>query len=669
MEVKAHIKKLRSILNQHNIDYYVNDNPTISDIEYDKLLRELEALEVANPQFLTIDSPTQRVGGQPLDEFKSITHRIPLQSLANAMNNSELEHFDSQIMKSLNTADVEYIGEPKLDGLAVELVYEKGKFVYGSTRGDGYVGEDITHNLKTIKAIPLSIIKDPIPDIIEIRGEVFINKSDFKLLNKHRIKNGEAIFANARNCAAGSLRQLNPKVTMNRPLRIYCYAPGVIKGDIQFKSQIDFLKYIPQWGFPVNPHIKIGYGFSFIQDYYNKIELLRDTLDYDIDGVVFKVNAYESQDILGVRSKSPRWAIAGKLKAQQSTTVINDIILSVGRTGSITPVAQLEPTNIGGVTVSNATLHNQDELDRKDIRIGDTVLIQRAGDVIPEVIKVILDKRCQDSLKFQIPPTCPVCNGDVIRLEGEAIHRCINNLCSAKIKGAIEHYVSKRCMNIDGLGTKIVELLIEQKLVKDIGDLYLLKLDQLICLERMGEKSANNIINSINYSKKSTLSRFIHGLGIKNIGENAAKILEQYFQGDIHLIMRASKEQLISIHEIGDIMADAIIDYFSNSNNKAVISKCLKNGLIFSPIKKIKSSSISDKVFVFTGNLQDMKRIDAMNIIQSYGAKVSSSISSKTDYLILGNKAGSKLKKAEDNQVTILTEEQFYRLIKSLKNN
>jgi len=442
MEVKAHIKKLRSILNQHNIDYYVNNDPKISDIEYDKLLRELEELEVKNPQFLTIDSPTQRVGGQPLNEFKSITHRIPLQSLANAMNESELEHFDSQIMKSLNATDVEYIGEPKLDGLAVELVYEKGEFVYGSTRGDGYTGEDITHNLKTIKAIPLSIIKDPIPDIIEIRGEVFINKSDFKLLNEHRIKNGETIFANARNCAAGSLRQLNPKVTMNRPLRIYCYAPGVIKGDIQFKSQIDFLKYIPQWGFPVNPHIKIGYGFSFIQNYYNNIELLRDTLDYDIDGVVFKVNGYELQSILGIRSKSPRWAIAGKLKAQQVTTVINDIILSVGRTGSITPVAQLKPTNIGGVTVSNATLHNQDELDRKDIRIGDTVLIQRAGDVIPEVIKVIMDKRCKDSSKFQIPSACPVCNGDVIRLEGEAVHRCINNLCLAKIKGAIEHYVS-----------------------------------------------------------------------------------------------------------------------------------------------------------------------------------------------------------------------------------
>ena len=669
MEAKAHIKKLKSILNQHNINYYVKDNPTISDIEYDTLLRELEGLEKENPEFLTPDSPTQRVGGEPLEEFKSITHRIPLQSLANAMNESELEHFDSQIMKSLSITDIEYIGEPKLDGLAVELVYEKGKFVYGSTRGDGYVGEDITHNLKTIKAIPLSITRDPIPEIIEIRGEVFINKSDFQLLNEDRIRNGKSVFANPRNCAAGSLRQLNPQITMNRPLRIYCYAPGVITGDIQFDSQIDFLNYIPKWGFPVNPHIKIGYGFSFIQKYYHDIELLRGNLDYDIDGVVFKVNEYKSQEILGVRSKSPRWAIAGKLKAQQATTVINDIILSVGRTGSITPVAQLDPINIGGVTVSNATLHNQDELDRKDIRIGDTVLIQRAGDVIPEVVKVIIEKRNHKSIRFQIPDICPICKDNVIRLDGEAVHRCINDICPAKIKGAIEHYVSKRCMNIDGLGTKIVELLIEQKLIKDIGDLYFLRLSDLIVLERMGEKSANNLINSINSSKKSTLARFIHGLGIKHIGENAAKILEQNFKGDLSLIMNASKDQFLSIHEIGEVMADSLVEYFSNNINQSVISKCLTNGLVFAPVKVIKSSIISNKVFVFTGNLQNMKRKDAMDMIESYDGKISSSISSKTDYLVLGNKAGNKLKKAQDNKITILTEDDFYELINNLKNN
>ena len=666
MEVKAHIKKLRSILNQHNIDYYVNDNPTISDLEYDLLLKELETLENQNPQLLTNDSPTQRIGGSPLDKFKSIIHRIPLQSLANAMNEGELEHFDKQVMKLLDINDVEYVGEPKLDGLAVELVYEHGKFVYGSTRGDGYIGEDITHNLKTIKAIPLSITIEPIPDIIEIRGEVFINKSDFKILNEKRIKEEESIFANARNCAAGSLRQLNPKITMNRPLRIYCYAPGIIQGDIKFNSQSEFLNYIPKWGFPVNPYIKAGQGLSFIQNYYKKIKSLRDSLDYDIDGVVFKVNSYHSQNTLGVRSKSPRWAIAGKLKAQQVTTLINDIILSVGRTGSITPVAQLQPANIGGVTVSNATLHNQDELDRKDIRIGDTVLIQRAGDVIPEVIKVILEKRPKKSLQFKIPDFCPACNGDVIRLKGEAVHRCINSLCSAKIKGSIEHYVSKKCMNIDGLGTKIVELLINEGLVEDVGDLYLIKLDELICLDRMGEKSANNIIDSINSSKKSTLARFIHGLGIKHVGENAAKILEQHFQGNIKILMETTKEKLIVIHDIGDVMADSIIKYFSETKNQKIISKCLDNGVAFTSVKKIQSSNISNKVFVFTGNLKTIKRKDAINLVESYGAKVSSSVSSKTNYLVLGKKAGSKLQKAKENQVIILDEDKFHALIKQL---
>jgi len=650
----------------HNINYYVNDNPTISDLEYDVLLRELEQLEKNNPQFITLDSPTQRIGGSPLDEFKSITHRIPMQSLANAMNQSDLEKFDRQIMKLLNIDNVEYIGEPKFDGLAVELVYEKGKFVHGSTRGDGYIGEDITHNLKTIKAIPLSIIKEPIPDIIEIRGEVFINKSDFRVLNEQRIKNNEPPFANARNCAAGSLRQLDPKITMNRPLRIYCYAPGFIHGNIKFNSQSEFLNYLPQWGFPINPYIKVGNGLSFMNNYYKNAELLRDTLNYDIDGVVFKVNLYDLQRELGVRSKSPRWAIAGKLKAQQATTTINDILLSVGRTGSITPVAQLQPINIGGVTVSNATLHNQDELDRKDIRIGDTVLIQRAGDVIPEVIKIIPEKRPKKSSPFKIPNYCPVCNGNVIRLKGEAVHHCINDLCSAKIKGSIEHYASKKCMSIEGLGTKIVELLIDKELIKDIGDLYLITLNQLICLDRMGEKSANNIINAINKSKNNTLARFIHGLGIKNVGENAAKILEKQFQGNIKMLMGASKEQLIIIHEIGSIMADSIIDYFSDTNNQFIISKCLDNGVTFIPVKDIQSSNITNRIFVFTGNLKGMKRQDAINLVESYGAKVSSSVSSKTDYLISGAKTGNKLQKAKKNQVTILMEDEFYTLIESV---
>ena len=666
MEVKDHIEKLRIILNKHNINYYVYDNPTISDSEYDKLLRKLDKLEKDNPQFLVNDSPTQRIGGIPLDDFDSIVHRIPMQSLANAMNEQELQHFDHQIIKSLDVNNVEYIGEPKLDGLAVELVYEKGQFVYGSTRGDGITGEDITHNLKTIKAIPLSILKEPIPDILEIRGEVFINKSDFKELNHNRLKDGNAVFSNARNCAAGSLRQLDPTITMSRPLRIYCYAPGMITGEINFESQSEFLKYIPKWGFPVNPHTKIGNGFSFMQNYYHNAEKLRNNLDYDIDGVVFKVNSYSNQNKLGVRSKSPRWAIAGKLKAEQGTTIINNIFLSVGRTGAITPVAQLEPINIGGVIVSNATLHNQDELDRKDIRIGDTVLIQRAGDVIPEVVKVIKDKRIYNSLRFKINKFCPICSSDVIRLEGEAVHRCTNQNCPAKIRGAIEHYVSKKCMNIDGLGTKLVELLIDTQLVNDIGDLYLITEQQLLSLDRMGEKSASNIIAAINQSKKSTLARFIHGLGIKHIGENAAKILEKYFQGNIDKLMNISKNELVGINEIGDVMADSIVEYFSNTNNREIIAKCLKNGIIFLAPKESKFSKISNKIFVFTGNLSTIKRKEAIAMVEDYSGKVSNSISSKTDYVVVGDKPGSKLQKAIKNNIVILNETEFLDLIKEL---
>ena len=666
MEVKDHIDKLRFILNQHNIDYYVNDNPTISDYEYDTLLRQLEKLEKDNPQFLTSDSPTQRIGGVPLDEFNSITHRIPMQSLANAMNENELQHFDQKMMKSLDLKNVEYIGEPKLDGLAVELVYEKGKFVYGTTRGDGMTGEDITHNLKTIKAIPLSILKEPIPNILEIRGEVFINKSDFKNLNNKRLKDGKTIFSNARNCAAGSLRQLDPKITMKRPLRIYCYAPGTITGEISFESQSEFLQHIPKWGFPVNPHIKTGIGFSFIKNYYNNAEQLRNNLNYDIDGVVFKVNSYMQQNSLGVRSKSPRWAIAGKLKAEQATTIVNDIILSVGRTGAITPVAQLEPIKVGGVVISNATLHNQDELDRKDIRIGDTVLIQRAGDVIPEVVKVIQEKRTHSNKRFQISNLCPICSYDVIRMQGEAVYRCTNQICPAKIKGAIEHYVSKKCMNIDGLGSKLVESLIDGKLIHDIGDLYLITANQLLSLDRMGKKSVDNILNAIEQSKKSKLSRFIHGLGIKHIGENAAKILEKHFKGNINKLMKSSKDELLSINEIGDIMADSLIAYFANMNNRELIFKCLDNGVIFLVPKESKVSKISNKTFVFTGNLSTIKRKEAVAMVENYSGKVSSSVSAKTDYVVAGDKPGSKLEKAIKNNVIILSEVDFLDLIKAL---
>tara|TARA_Y100001970_G_scaffold91791_1_gene115821 strand:- start:15227 stop:17233 length:2007 start_codon:yes stop_codon:yes gene_type:complete len=665
MEANNRIKELRIILNEHNINYYVNDNPTISDSEYDSLLRELQALEQKYPELLTLDSPTQRIGGTVLPEFQTITHRLPMQSLSNAMDISELEAFNKQIKKLLNIEyDIEYIAEPKLDGLAVELVYENGLFSYGSTRGDGIVGEDITHNLRTIKSIPLSLNDSNPPQLLEVRGEVFINKDDFDLLNKKRSKNNQPLFANPRNCAAGSLRQLDSSIAMERPLRIFCYAPGFIDG-MNFSSQIEFLNQLPKWGFPVNPFIEQGKGIDFLIDYYQRAELLRSKINYDIDGVVFKVNSYQYQADLGIRSKSPRWAIAGKLKAEQATTIIENIIISVGRTGALTPVAKLKPVNIGGVIVSNATLHNQDEINRKDIRVGDTVLVQRAGDVIPEVVKVILQKRKSNNEAFIIPSECPICNALASKSKDEAVARCINMKCPAKIKGSIEHFVSKNCLNIDGLGVKIVELLINEKLIHNISDIYYLKHQDIAALDGMGNKSAKNIIDSINKSKNTTLARFVYGLGIRHVGQNSAKILERYAQGNIDNLINANKNNLLDLNDIGDVMAESIIAYFNNLDNINIIDKCLVGGIQFEEVNVIIKSSITDKTFVFTGNLGSLSRKDAIKMIEKYGAKSSSSVSSKTDYLIAGEKAGSKLKKANDLNVKILTLADFKSLIES----
>jgi len=664
MNIKERILELRTLLNKHNVQYYVNDDPTISDIEYDNLLRELENLEKKHPHLTSPDSPTQRVGGIAIESFKSITHRIPMLSLANAMNEDELENFNQQIKNRIDINDeIEYIAEPKLDGLAVELVYEDGLFKYGSTRGDGISGEDITHNLKTIKAIPLSINSTSPPQLLEIRGEVFINHNDFKNLNKEQINQNKNIFANPRNCAAGSLRQLDPNIARSRPLRIFCYAPGEIEG-VKFSTQKEFLDQIKAWGFPVNHNIKIGKGVSFLKEYYKSSESLRESLDYDIDGVVFKINSYQLQNTLGSRSKSPRWAIAGKFKAQQATTKINDIIISVGRTGALTPVAKLNPVQVGGVTISNATLHNQDEIDRKDIRIGDTVLIQRAGDVIPEVVKVIISDRLKNSVEYKIPKKCPKCQGEAVRIEDDAVLRCINKDCKAKVLGSLEHYVSKNCMNIDGLGIKIIQLLFDKNLISNIADIYLLTKEDLSPLDRMGNKSAENIIDAISKSKKSDLYRFLHGLGIKHVGQNASKILDKEYNSNIENIFKATKEELIEINEIGEIMADSIVSFFSNQNNIILIQRCIDSGLIFNKINQDNTKTlISGKSFVFTGNLRNISRRDAVVLVEKYGATANSSVSRKTDYVIAGEKAGSKLKKAKDLNVEILSEDDFNKLI------
>ena len=664
MNIKDRINNLTATLNQHNINYYVYDKPTISDFEYDILLRELEKLENNNPQYTNLNSPTKRVGSSPIKEFGTIKHRLPMLSLANAMNEDELEEFNKQIAKNISN-DIEYVAELKLDGLAVELVYENGNFIYGSTRGDGFVGEDITNNLKTIKGIPLSLIGKKIPNLLEVRGEVFINHKDFKKLNKDRKKEELSPFANPRNCAAGSLRQLDPKITANRPLRIFCYAPGEIDG-IKFNSQIEFLSNLPKWGFPVNPHIKLGKGINFIKKYYKSAEKLRNKIDYDIDGVVFKVNSYLLQKEIGIRSKSPRWAIAGKFKAEQGITKILEIQISVGRTGALTPVAKLEPKKVGGVIISNATLHNQDEINKKDIRINDYVLIQRAGDVIPEILKVIKEKRQKDTIKFIIPNECPICNSKAIKNINEAVLRCINENCKAIIKGKIEHYVSKNCLDISGLGTKIIDLLIENNLLNTISDIYKLEVNNLINLERMGQKSAENIVNSINKSKQTTFSKFINGLGIRNVGLNTSKLLEKEFNNDIQKLIHCTYEELMNINEIGDIMANSIIKYFNNSNNIKIINQCLSSNLKFDAIKNIETTILTDKLFVFTGTLKKYPRSKAIKIIESYGASSSSSINKKTDYLIAGNKSGRKLNKAKSLNIKILNEDEFLNLINNI---
>ena len=662
MDIEQKIKKLTNKINHHNIQYYVYDNPVVSDYDYDILFRELQQLELEYPQFICIDSPTNRIGSTPLDKFNQINHRIPLLSLSNAMNSNELELFNTQMEKGLTSNNIEYIGEPKLDGLAVELIYEDGQFIKGSTRGNGYIGEDITENLKTIRAIPLFLYSDyKIPKILEVRGEVFINHYDFEQLNKQRADTGESIFANPRNCAAGSLRQLDSSVTATRPLRIYCYAPGYIE-DLSIQSQKEFLEILPKWGFPVNTEIQLGKGIKFLNSYYNHIESIRNSLKYDIDGVVFKINSYASQRILGERSRSPRWAIAAKLKPVQATSLIKDIIPNVGRTGAITPVAKLDSVNVGGVMVSNATLHNQDEINKKDIQIGDTVIIQRAGDVIPEVVKVIKEKRKLNSQPYILPSTCPSCNEPVSRIEDEAIMRCLNINCPAQLEGKIKHFVSKNYLDIDGLGEKIVQLLIHNKLIVDISDIFTLNHEQLSVLDRLGDKSSINIINSINKSKKTTMSRFIHGLGIRNIGEHLSKILEHRFNSKIDNLIAATFDELIDIDEVGEIVANSIIKYFRDESNLRIINKCFELGLVFTA--SIQTSIILDnKFFVLTGTLPSLSRQEAKGIIEDHGGKVSSSISMKTDFLLCGDNPGSKYDKAQKFNIKIIDEDQLKELI------
>ena len=666
MNTSNKINDLRSELNDHNYRYYVLDDPVISDAEYDRLLRELQSLEDAHPDLIADDSPTQRVGAPPLDGFGNIRHRIPMQSLANAMDTEEILAFHDRLIRRLGKEQaIEYIAEPKLDGLAVELVYEKGKFVNGSTRGDGTTGEDITQNLKTIRAIPLALRVEAqaVPALLEVRGEVFIRKDDFLKLNIQQEANDKPVFANPRNAAAGSLRQLDSRITATRPLSIFCYQAGMVEG-MTFETHSEFLTALQNWGFPVNPEIKILNGIEEAVAFHSDLESRRNTLPYEIDGSVFKVNNYDLQEKLGSRSRSPRWAIAGKFKAQQETTVIENIILSVGRTGAVTPVAKLVPVKVGGVVVSNVTLHNQDEIDRKDIRVGDTVLIQRAGDVIPQVVKIILEKRPANSSPFKMINTCPECDHDIYRPEGEVVARCQNLSCPAQVKRRIEHFVSKNAMDIDGVGEKLIDQLVEKNLVKSVDDLFRLSVDQLSDLERMAEKSADNTISALNNSKSTTFHRFVHALGIRNVGEHVAKVLGKAFGGNIEDFMKTNVEDLEAIVEVGPIVAETIVKFWADENNVNIVNNCFNLGIVLEPVNNETEQIFAGKTFVFTGSLESITRKEGKEIIESRGGRAAGSVSAKTDYVVAGKNAGSKLMKAEELGISVLIESEFLDLVK-----
>ena len=664
---KLKIEALKKTIEYHNHRYYVLDDPQISDAEYDRLLRELADLETKYPEFFDNNSPTQRVGARPLDAFATVSHTIPMLSLQNAMSVEEIRDFDKRVLKLLNIGIVEYVIEVKIDGLAVELVYNNGAFVLGSTRGDGYTGEDVTQNLKTIRSIPMRLLEEsvvPIPEKLEVRGEVFMGKKEFLSLNKARELSGEPLFANPRNAASGSIRQLDPRIAAGRKLNIFCYATGQVTGII-FETHEQFLQCLKQWGFRINPLTKLCRGIDEVIRYYNYIEGIRDDSDkipHEIDGTVIKVNHIAFQNQLGAVSRSPRWAIAFKFAAREGVTVVENIIVGVGRTGALTPVAVLTPVAIGGGEVSRATLHNEDEIKRKDIRVGDTVVVTRAGDVIPEVVRVMKEKRSGREKSFIMPHKCPVCNEAVVRPEGEAIWRCVNINCPAQIKGSIEHFASKRAMDIDGLGTKLVEQLVEKKVIKDVADLYYLKKEDLIALERMAEKSAQNIMEAIDASKKRPFERFIYALGIRNVGEHISILLAERYR-DIHALMAADEETLISIPEIGPEVAGSIVSFFKDTKNRETIERILAAGVAIKYGKE-GAKKLNGLTFIFTGTLENMSRDEARKIVEEMGAQTATSVSKKVDYVVAGEEAGSKLDKAKTLGIKIIDEEAFFTLIR-----
>ena len=663
------IAELRALVEQHNYAYYVLDDPTVPDVEYDRLMRELVALEAQHPDLIVPESPTQRVGATPNTDFNVVRHRVPMLSLDNAFDEQELRDFDRRVRERLAQNDVEvqdevtYAAEPKLDGAAVSIRYEDGRLVLGATRGDGAVGEDITHNIRTIPAVPLRLRGASVPAILEVRGEVFMPKAGFEAYNEKARAAGGKTFVNPRNAAAGSLRQLDPKMTAERPLDVFFYAVGEVEG-WQANKQSELLAALRDWGLKVCPEASIARGVDGCMAYYRQIGEQRADLPYEIDGVVYKVDSTEWQRVLGFVSRAPRWSIAHKFPAQEELTKVQDVGFQVGRTGAVTPVARLEPVFVGGVTVSNATLHNIDELHRKDVRPGDTVIVRRAGDVIPEVVGVLKERRPKGAKPVELPEACPVCGSDVVRPEGEAVARCVGGLyCAAQRKESLRHFASRRALDIEGLGTKLIEQLVEADMVETPADLFGLTVEEIAGLERMAEKSAGNVIEALERSKETTFARFLYALGIREVGEATAQSLAEHFR-TLDELMASNEEGLMEVPDVGPVVAANIHAFFAEDHNQTAVQRLLDAGVRWPvPDAADVDDSLAGKTFVLTGTLTGMTRDEAKAKLVAKGAKVTGSVSKKTSFVVVGDNPGSKARKADQLGVEILTEAQLEGLL------
>jgi DNA ligase (NAD+) len=665
-KTKQRLESLRNTINQHNYRYYALDDPSVPDAEYDRLMQELLKLEADYPELVTADSPTQRVGAKPLEGFKQITHQLPMLSLSNAFSTEELVDFDSRLKGLLGTDEsIAYSCEPKLDGIAVSLLYRDGKLEYGATRGDGAVGEDITHNVRTIPSIPLSLIGDGYPSMLEVRGEIYMPKAGFDALNERALASGEKPFVNPRNAAAGSLRQLDAKLTAQRPLQMCCYSVGAVDGGEVAGSHFDILQQLQSWGFRINAEMRLVKSIMACEEYLQAMLVRRAELAYDIDGIVFKVDNIELQQQLGMVSRAPRWAIAYKFPAEEEITHLKGVDFQVGRTGAITPVARLEPVFVGGVTVSNASLHNSDEIQRLGVMINDMVIVRRAGDVIPKVAQVVIEKRPENAEVIQFPTRCPVCDSLLERVEGEAIIRCSGAvLCAAQQKEVIKHFASRKAMDIDGLGSKLIEQLVDEGLIGSVADLYRLTSAQLSQLERMGEKSADNLVTSLEASKSTTLAKFLYSLGIREVGEATAASLANHF-GSLPALQQATVDSLLEVADVGPVVAQHVFDFFAAEHSNELLQDLIEQGIHWPDVVKKSDEQLplKGRIYVVTGKLETMGRSEAKKQLERLGARVAGSVSKNTDYVVAGPGAGSKLADAQRLGVDVIDESAFVGLL------